>query len=338
MRRKKRKIGLFSLLLVMFIIFWGGKAYYSNQIQPVNKSGNKEIFIDIPKGASTSVIAHILKENDLIRNELAFRISSKLMKSDGKMKAGKYLLSDNMTVNEMIDILVDGKVLKDTVRVTIPEGFEFRQIVDRLSAKGLIDHDKFIEVADSYDFDYRFLEGIPKGKNRLEGFLFPDTYEIPNSADEKAIIDLMLKRFDDVFKEKYYQRADELNMSIHEVITLASIIEREAKLEKERPIISSVFHNRLNKGMLLQSCATVQYILGERKQNLTLKDIAIDSPFNTYKNIGLPPTPIASPGKLSIEAALYPEDTEYLYFVLKKDGEHAFSKTYDEHLRAKNGN
>ncbi len=127
-------------------------------------------------------------------------------------------------------------------------------------------------------------------------------------------------------------------MNVKEIITLASIIEREAKLDRERPIISSVFHNRLKKNKLLQSCATVQYALGERKEDLTLKDLEIDSPYNTYKHLGLPPSPIASPGKASIEAALFPEDTDYLYFVAKGDGSHIFSKTYSEHLNAKNRN
>jgi peptidoglycan lytic transglycosylase G len=147
----------------------------------------------------------------------------------------------------------------------------------------------------------------------------------------------MLNRFDQIFKDEYYDRVNNLGMSVNEVITLASIIEREAKVEKERPFVSSVFYNRIKSGMLLQSCATVQYVLGERKEKLTYQDIAIDSPYNTYKFEGLPPKPIASPGKPSIEAALYPAESEYLFFVVSKNGEHHFSKTYEEHLKAKNG-
>jgi len=146
----------------------------------------------------------------------------------------------------------------------------------------------------------------------------------------------MLSRFDTIFNDEYKKRAEELKMSIDEVITLASIIEREAKLEKDRKIISSVFHNRLKNKMLLQSCATIQYILKERKEVLLYKDLEVKSPYNTYKNPGLPPGPIASPGLKSIEAALYPDDTDYLYFFALNDGSHVFSKTFKEHIQAQN--
>lgn len=325
-------------LLIILIGLIGSKIYFDSQVGPVNAYSNKDIMIEIVKGSSTAQIAKVLKKQQVIKNDWAFRMLSKISKADGKMKAGKYIFNTNMSANDIINILVQGDVVKDTIKFTIPEGFEFRQIVDRLYKKGLIDKEKFIEVANYGDFDYKFLKDIPKGENRLEGYLFPDTYEVSKNATEKELILKMLNRFDAIFDEAYYERASELNMSINQVITIASIIEREAKLDEERPIVSSVFHNRIQKGMLLQSCATVQYILGERKENLSLKDIEMDSPYNTYKYEGLPPKPIASPGKASIEAALYPEETDYLYFVVSKNGKHIFSKTYQEHLNAKNRN
>ncbi|TCO79080.1 endolytic transglycosylase MltG [Marinisporobacter balticus] len=325
-------------LLATIILCVGSKIYFDKQVGPVNSSNDQGIMVKIPKSASTTKIAKILKENNVINSDITFRILSKMAKTDGKMQAGEYLLKENMDAREIIDILVNGDTVKDMIKFTIPEGFELKQIIERLEGKGLINKDQFIEVANYGDFDYKFLKDIPKGENRLEGFLFPDTYEIANNATEKEIIVKMLNRFDDIFIDDYYKRVKELNMRINEIITLASIIEREAKLDKERPLVSGVFYNRIKKDMKFQSCATVQYVLGERKPKLSNKDIAIDSPYNTYKYYGLPPKPIASPGKPSIEAALYPKESEYLYFVVSKNGEHHFSKTYKEHLRAKNEN
>jgi UPF0755 protein len=335
----KKIFRLMSIIVAFAVLLGiGGILYYYQSIGPVNAQNQDVVVIEIPKGASTLKIAQILKENHLIKNDLSFRILSKLSKAEGKMQAGRYQMNKGMDATDIIESLIDGSALRDAVKFTIPEGFELRQIADRLENLGLINREEFINLANNGDFKYKFLEDIPKGENRLEGFLFPDTYEISKDATEKEILIKMLERFDAVFTEEDYQRTAELNMTVQEVITLASIIEREAQLETERPIISGIFHNRMNKGMLLQSCATVQYVLGERKVNLSLKDINIDSPYNTYKNIGLPPAPIASPGKASLEAALYPSETDYYYFVVKSDGEHSFSKTYEEHLKAKNAN
>ncbi|AOT72866.1 endolytic transglycosylase MltG [Geosporobacter ferrireducens] len=339
-KHRKKKYKTYILLFIAAILATPLGLFYSfgKLIQPVEAYSNSTISIEIPSGASTAKIARLLKDNNLIKNDFAFRILSRLSKSDGKMQAGKYVLRNDMDAKSIIQALVAGDVTHDAVKFTIPEGFEFNQIANRLAGNELIDREKFVQLANFGDFNYKFLEGIPKGENRLEGFLFPDTYQVAKGSSEEEILKKMLDRFNQVFQESYYQRAKELNMSVNEVITLASVIEREAKLDNERPLVSSVFHNRIKSGMLLQSCATVQYILGERKENLTLKDIETDSPYNTYKYQGLPPKPIASPGKPSIEAALYPEKTDYLYFVVSKNGEHTFSRTYKEHLNAKNGN
>ncbi|QEK12114.1 endolytic transglycosylase MltG [Crassaminicella thermophila] len=332
----KNRMIIFIFSIV--ILLGGFKLYFDKQVGPVNANSDNEVTIEIPIGASTNKIAKILKEKNVVNNELAFRILSKLSKTDGKMQAGIYLLKVNMSANEIINTLVKGETIKDTVKFTIPEGFEFNQIVDRLETKGLINRDEFVRIANYGDFEYKFLRDVPKGQNRLEGYLFPDTYEVSKNASEREIIIKMLNRFDDIFVDTYYNRAKELNMSVNEIVTLASIIEKEAKLNKERALVSSVFYNRMKKGMYLQSCATVQYVLDKRKTKLSLKDLEVNSPYNTYKYYGLPPKPIASPGKASIEAALYPKDSDYLYFVVGKNGEHHFSKTYKEHLNAKNGN
>jgi UPF0755 protein len=241
-----------------------------------------------------------------------------------------------MSVEQIVNKLAAGNAEVNSKRFTIPEGFELRQIAERLESEGLVNKDEFYAAIDKSKFDYAFVKDIPNRDNKLEGYLFPDTYDVFKNATEEEIINKMLNRFDQVFTEEYRQRAKELNMSYDQVITLASIIEREAKLDKERKIISAVFHNRLKKNIKLQSCATVQYLLKEQKEVLTYKDLEVDSPYNTYKYAGLPKGPIASPGAKSIEAALYPDKVDYLYFVANKDGSHIFTKTYQEHLNAQN--
>lgn len=339
---KKTSKTIRKIMLVLFIALiictYGGYKYYNSLKLPVDINNSESVYINIPKGASTAKIASILKENKLIRNELYFKFVSKQRKIGGKYQAGNYKLNKAMNLDQITDKLINGDIYVEAIKVTIPEGFEIKQIVERLANnKELkLSKNKLQDIIDNKDFDFEFLEEIPKGKNRLEGFLFPDTYSVTNDITEEEIIFKMLNRFNNVFKREYYERAKELNMSIKDVIVLASIIEREARVEDERPIISSVFHNRLKEKMLLQSCATVQYALGERKEKLTYNDLEINSPYNTYKNLGLPPMPIASPGKASIKAALFPNDTKYLYFVAKGDGSHVFSRTYDEHINAKN--
>lgn len=341
-KKTRRIIGKIRMSLLIFLIIcaYSGYQYFISLGFPVDKNSTDNILINIPKGASSSKIASILKDKNVIKNELYFKFISKQRKIGGKYQAGEYELNKAMNIDEIINKLIKGDIYVEAVKITIPEGFELKQIVDRLvnNDELNINREQLIDIIENKDFEFKFLKEIPKGKNRLEGFLFPDTYLFKKDISEEEIVFKMLNRFDEIFQNEYYKRAKELDMSIKDVITLASIIEREARVDKERKIISSVFHNRLKKDMLLQSCATVQYILGERKQNLTYQDLEIDSQYNTYIYKGLPPKPIASPGKASIEAALYPDDTSYLYFVAKGDGSHVFSRTYSEHLKAKNNN
>lgn len=301
-------------------------------------SDSKEIEVIVPKGASTSQIADILKEKGLIKYPILFRAVSKVNRNDGLYKQGPHILNTSMEYLDIMNELKRTVIKKETTRFTIPEGFELRQIVDLLEEKKLIDREKFMHIVENEEFDYPFLKNLPKRKNRLEGYLFPDTYEVFADSDEKQIIKKMLDRFGQVFKEKYYQRAKELGMTVDEVVTLASIVEREAMKDDERDMVAAVFHNRLKSKQypLLQSCATVQYVLGERKPILTEEDTRIESPYNTYIHAGLPVGPIASPGEKSIIATLYPADVDYLFFVARSDGSHVFSKTLQEHINAVN--
>ena len=334
---KNKKRLVFSIVILTATILLAAAAlfsvYMNKAAEPVDPTNQETVAVVIPNGSGTSRIASILAENNLIRNEGVFRIQSKTRGFDGKYKAGEYALSPSMSMADIMKVLLTGKV--NTVRFTIPEGYDIKRTTEKLAADGLINVDAFTKEIESGQFGYKFLEGAPAGPDRLEGFLFPETYDVYTTANEHDIIDKMLSQFNKVFTEEYYDRAKELGMSVREVIILASIIEREAQVQEDRPIIASVFYNRLKINMPLQSCATVQYILGEQKPVLSIKDTQIESPYNTYLNAGLPPGPIASPGADSIKAALYPADTNYLYFLAKGDGSHAFSETYDQFLRDK---
>lgn len=336
--KKKHKDIIFLLTLSLVFIFMIIYSSVFDLLQPLDYNGKtEEKIIEILPGKNTSQIAGLLKHEKLIKNEKALIIYTKIKGLDSKLKAGKYILHPGMSIPEIVKELSEGNVLNESIRVTIPEGLELKEIAGLLEKKGLVDSEYFIEIAKVKNFPFDFLKGLP-GDTTLEGYLFPDTYKVNKDVGEKGIISIMLRRFGNIFNADFISRADEIGLSVHEVITLASIIEREAKVDDERPLISSVFHNRLKNGMLLQSCATVQYALGERKETLLFKDLEIDSPYNTYIIPGLPPGPISSPGKASIEAALFPAETDYLYFVSNGDGTHTFSRTYREHLRAINRN
>lgn len=329
-----KRVILSMLFIALLVLSTGCAQVLERYYEPVDPESVEEILFTVPSGASTTSIATALHEANLIQNVNAFKLNVKQLEVDGKMKAGDYKLSKSMRSDEIIMKLVNGEVFVETVTFTIPEGYEVRQIIDKLEAEGIIDREAFIDVLENAPFEFSFLEGVDRSK-RLEGYLFPDTYTLKKGSDEKAIVKRMLSRFDEVWKDEYDARAAELGMTLDEVVRLASIIEREARIKSEFPTVSSVFHNRLEIGMLLQSCATVQFILQERKDVLLYEDIAIDNPYNTYLYAGLPPTPIASPGELAIKSALYPEETKYLYFVTteKNDGSHYFNETLAGHNR-----
>lgn len=323
------------MLLMIFVLVFSGCNPIESMNEAVDLSDENLLLVTIPKGASTTKIASILKENDLIKNERAFKILSKNIEADGNMKAGEYKFSRSFTSEDIIKKLVSGEVFVDTNTFTIPEGFNNKQIIGKLLAEGLIDEEVFKKELQEGIFDYEFLKDADRSY-MLEGFLFPDTYAIKKDASEHDIIDMMLKRFNKVFLPEYYKRMTELNMDINQIVSLASIIEKETVVDREREIVSSVFHNRLDINMKLESCATVQYVMDEVKDVLTFSDIAIDTPYNTYKYPGLTPAPIASPGEKSIIAALYPDDTNFLYFVVSNlgDGSQYFSETFKEHEAA----
>lgn len=282
--------------------------------------------IIIEKGASCKEIAGILKDEGIIKNKFVFLILTRICGASNRLKAGEYELNNKMGIIEIIEKLKKGKTI--VYKVTIPPGWTLKDIANLLEKKHLANKYKFLNLC--YDPSFRN-KVLSINTPNLEGLLFPDTYFLHKGMDEEEIIKLMVNRFSEVIKKEI---KDE---NISKIITIASIIEKEAKIKKEYPIISAVFHNRLKKGMPLESCATVLYALGERKERLSIEDTKTPSPYNTYLQSGLPPGPICNPGILAIKAALNPADIDYLYFVLNGDGNHIFSKTGSSHISHKNG-
>ncbi|MDR1496331.1 MAG: endolytic transglycosylase MltG [Clostridiales Family XIII bacterium] len=303
-------------------------------MRPVNVADTESVKVTIPLGSGTVAIASLLKEEDLIRNETLFRLKSKLDGLDGSYKAGVYMFTRSMSMRQIMTDLAEG-VKAETERFTVPEGLTVAQTAETLAEAGLVDANDFIREAATGDFrTYRFLEDAESG---LEGYLYPETYEVYANATARDLIDRMLAQFDKLFTEECYGKAEALGLTVNEVVTIASLIERETRVPEERALVASVIMNRMKKGMPLQIDATVQYALGEQKERLSYADLEIDSPYNTYNINGLPPGPICSPRIECVEAALNPADTDYIYYVLRPelDGRHNFTKSYDEFLKFK---
>jgi UPF0755 protein len=295
---------------------------------PANKSAPEPVVINVPLGQSLNKTADILYRENLIKNAAKFVLIARFKGLDKRLKAGEYLLSAAMTPLQLLDIMVKGAV--KLYKLTIPEGYNLYQIADLVEASNLGTQRNFIQGATDPERVRRSgLEG-----ETFEGYLFPDTYFFPKEVTIDRIIAAMVKRFRYIFTLDWQSRAKELGLTVHQVVTLASIIEKETGAAFERPIISSVFHNRLNKKMRLESDPTVIYGIENFDGNLTRKHLTTRTSYNTYKIKGLPVGPIANPGSASLQAALYPDDTKYIYFVSRKDNTHQFSTNFKQHNRA----
>ncbi|MEG2199974.1 MAG: endolytic transglycosylase MltG, partial [Anaerovorax sp.] len=323
------------IAIVILILFMAVNFYLGNGSKPVDPNNTASVSIVVTPGSGTGSIGALLKENKLIDNVVVFKLQSKLAGNDGKYKAGSFLLSPSMSMKEMMAVIIAGN--SDTKRFTIPEGYDIKRTMEKLSKEGLINRDVFAREIEYGVFDYEFLKDAPPGPHRLEGYLYPETYDIFSDASERDIINKMLSQFDKVFTKQYAADAKALGMDFNQVLTMASLIERETRVDDEKELVASVINNRIAAGMPLQIDATVQYALGEQKERLLYEDLKIDSPYNTYKIKGLPPGPICSPSIESIYAVLHPADTKYLYYVLKPsmDGSHAFSSNYNQFLKDK---
>ncbi|MBP2642290.1 MAG: putative aminodeoxychorismate lyase [Firmicutes bacterium] len=322
----RHKTGLI-ILLIIIVLFAG-----YNWIHSARTVSNDPVIIVVEPGMSTQTISNVLYEKQLIQSSLIFRAVAKLKGLDNSLKAGEYIFTRNMSIKTIVDMLGRGALAYK--EFTIPEGYTINQIAELLEHKKLASANSFRKAAVEFS-PHKYMEASYPVTYKAEGFVFPDTYRINAGTSEKEILTMMVKQFDAKFTPEMQQKAKDQGLSVRQVIILASLVEKEARAAEERPIIAGVFLNRLKAGMPLQSCATIQYILGYAKPELTIQDTEIPSDYNTYIHTGLPPGPIANPGTASISAVLSPAATDYLYFVADKQGmHHHFSKTYEEHLAA----
>jgi UPF0755 protein len=320
--------------IISIIIFAGAIAcigfaadlwLYANK--PIS-TNPEEIVVHLKPGQSFAKTAEILEAKGLINSPFRFNLISRLRGYDKKVQAGEYLLSETMTPLHILEKMAKGEVR--LYKLTIPEGFNIYQIAELASEGGFAEETEFIEVAT--DSVYAREKGIEA--DTLEGYLFPDTYFFPRDTAVRKIIGTMVDRFRAVFNPQWTEQAKRIGFTPHQVVILASIIEKETGDPSERPVISSVFHNRLKKKMRLESDPTVIYGIENFDGNLTRKHLTTRTPYNTYKIGGLPAGPIANPGMKSLEAALFPAQTPYIYFVSKKDRTHHFSTNLKDHNKA----
>jgi len=294
-----------------------------------NGSGGAPVRVNIPPGAGLRSISDSLARAGVISSPKLFRMYASLRKSDRTIKAGTYVLHRGEGWSTVLDALRGGKGIVHVV--TIPEGFSLYQIEPLLASKLSVPPES-VDVATR---DTALLHELDIPTPTVEGYLFPDTYVFAEGTTARAAVDVMAKKFEQVWKPEWTARLDTLHMSRNDVMALAAIVEKEAKLPQERPVIAAVYANRLKHGMLLQADPTVQYALGKHVARVYYKDLEVASPYNTYKYKGLPPGPIASPGKPSIEAALYPANVPFVFFVAFPDGHHEFRKDLAGHEQAK---
>jgi len=307
--------------------------------RPINPNDSRELTFVVRSGEAVSTVAQNLKRMGLIKDAGLFGWLVRYWGADGDIQAGVYSLRPNMTMEEIMRQLQHGRI--PAVMVTIPEGWRAEEIAALLEKVNVVSAAEFLAAVAEGRSDYPFLgERPPDAPTSLEGFLFPDTYQFPQHTTPNRVLDIMLENWDRRVPPELRARAADQDLTLYEAVTLASIVEREAVIPEERPIIAGVYLNRLNSGMYLQADPTVQYAKGynettKRWWNPMLQEeaLAVVSPYNTFVNPGLPPGPICNPGLASIRAMLAPTASDYLFFFSKGDGSHAFAATFEEHLR-----
>lgn len=327
---------LLKLLLGLFLLSAAGLAYvgyraYEEAHTPYRGYDVDELFFTVERGASGTAISRALEEAGIISDRRLFAAALRLRDQTSKLKAGEYRFHAPLSTLEVIDRLVEGDIY--TFTVTVPEGLTLEETAENLSRQGLGDVDGLVSAFQ----DASLVASFDPEAGNLEGYLFPTTYSFTRNPEPIEVARAMVNQFEDVFDNARRDKAEALELTPREVVTLASVIEKETGAAHERPLIGSVFWNRLERGMPLGSDPTIIYALklaGTYDGNIRKKDLSIESPYNTYRNAGLPPGPIASPGEAAIDAVLEPEDSPYLYFVSKNDGSHYFSRTYREHVNA----
>jgi UPF0755 protein len=322
-----KKNGLLWLMGMAVVGVVAFSVFLSFVKEPIDRNGTA-ITVEIPHGAGFSQVMNILDEQGLLKSRTLFYLLARLMDAPTHIRTGDYEFNSSLSPEEIIRKLIRGEIKR--YLVTIPEGFTVKQIAFRLASINLVDEKEFLALASDPDF----LQSLRIPAKCAEGYLFPETYFFDRSMEARGIIQLMVGRFRHAITSGMEKRAAESGMTLHQFLTLASIIEKETGLRTEMPLVSAVFHNRLKNGMRLQSCPTVIYGLDHFDGRLTKEHLLMKTPYNTYVIDGLPPGPIANPSLDAIKAALHPAKTNYLYFVSKNDSSHQFSVDLPHHNQA----
>lgn len=343
-RTVRKIVGIIALvvLIILAIVGYTGYNYVTSALEPVDPDSNKQVEVEIPMGSGISLISSVLEKNGIIKDARIFKYYTKF-KNESEFQAGNYSLTKSMTLDEIIKSLKTGRVYREPVfTMTVPEGLTLEQIAEVIEKKTDYSADEFMKKVTDAAFIEQMMVSYPdllteailqeNVRYALEGYLYPATYPIyEENPTLDEIIKMMLTAMNSNVSE-FKTILEEKEMTVHELITFASLLEEEATAQTDRETIASVFYNRMNIEMPLQTDPTVLYALGSHKDRVLYEDLEVKNPYNTYQNLGLPPGPIAGAGKESIEASLNPSDTEYLYFLADKEGTNHFAKSYDEHL------
>ena len=323
---------LLSLVVVVVLVAGGAAAsvfYMVNRIQqPYKGFPEPERFVEIPPGTGAAEIRRRLVEAGVVSDELSFRAALMWTGQSRALKAGEYRFDRPMSVVDVVEKLARGDVYGHPI--TFPEGLTIREMADIVESRGFGKADEFIKAAR----DGSLVNDLDPAAKDLEGYLFPETYTLPRGTPVATLVSLMVARFRDTYTTLEAKRSGQADLSTRQIVTLASLVEKETGKAEERPLVAAVYRNRLDKNMAMQADPTVVYALvqaGTYDGNIRKRDLSFDSPYNTYKYAGLPPGPIASPGRAALEAALAPADVDYLYFVSRNDGSHAFAETLAKH-------
>jgi len=338
------------IILIIILLVLGGVFYYDGVNSSVNKTGENVQFLVSP-GESVSQIGKNLAEAGLIKSEFYFKAYVWDNDSEAKLQAGEYVLNPSFSIKKIVKILTAGEPLSKERTIKIIEGWNIREISQYFEREGMFQSEELLELIGFPQVDYRTNKEMPAPKNyasrfdfladkptyySLEGYLFPDTYRIFKDAILDDIVLKMLDNFDKKLTPEMRTDIKKQGKTIYEIVTMASLLEKEVRTEEDMKIVSGIFWDRIKNKQPLESCATLAYVLGINKPQYTTEDTKIDSPYNTYQNRGLPPSPICNPGLKAIKAAIYPTYTDYNYFLSKPDtGETDFSKTYEEHIKKK---
>jgi UPF0755 protein len=334
-------ISILICLLTLYFVQKSSLTSYNTAYEYFGKTGAEggtTVEVEIPEGSGLNSVANILYEKKLISNKFIFILESYVKRESSGFQPGVFKLTNRMTPSKIREVLsaTTPSIRDDEIVVVVKEGFTLRQTAELLEYNGICGMDAFLAACETETFDYDFFSKIPERTSRLEGYLFPDTYYFTENMEPRAVIDKFLERFDEKFDDRRQARVIELGTSIDDIVKIASIVEKEISAKEERELSASVIYNRLNKGMPLEMDSTIVYALGKHINRVV--DTSIDSPYNTYQNLGLPYGPISNPGIACIDAALFPAETNYLYYVVnnREAGTHFFTDDYNAFVNAKN--